>query len=173
MSCRFIDAYLLQARRWAQGDPTQCRAWARAFGGAQSGDANVLQSMFLGMNAHIHYDLAFVTLGSCRAAGDLDDLADTWRSVSRTGVPDVRHLDFLVINQIAWDAIPVIQDTVLGQFASAFQQQALEAGIFFFQFAMELPGGDMQSVSHRFFRRLAVTQAVQNSGARSVDNILA
>lgn len=121
MSCRFIDAYLLQARRWTQGDPTQCRAWARAFGGVQSGDANVLQSMFLGMNAHIHYDLAFVTLGSCRAAGDLDDLADTWRSVSRTGVPDVRHLDFLVINQIAWDAIPVIQDTVLGQFASVLK----------------------------------------------------
>ena len=121
MSCRFIDAYLLQSRRWAQGDPTQCRAWSRAFGDARSGDANVLQAMFLGMNAHIHYDLAFVTLGSCRAAGDLDGLSDRWASVSRTGVPDVRHLDFLVINQIAWDAIPVIQDTVLGQFASVLK----------------------------------------------------
>ncbi len=122
MSCRFIDAYLLQARRFAQGDPTQCTAWRRAFGDAASGRANVLQSMFLGMNAHIHYDLAFVTLGSCRAAGDLaDDRRGPWDSVSLTGVPEVRHLDFLVINQIAWDAIPIISDAVLGQFAPALK----------------------------------------------------
>ena len=119
MSCRFIDAYLLQARRWAEGDPTQCTAWRRAFDGASSGEANVLQAMFLGMNAHIHYDLAFVTLGSCRAAGDLD--AGRRDALSLAGVPDVRHLDFLVINQIAWDAIPTITEAVLGQFAPAMR----------------------------------------------------
>lgn len=117
MSCRFVDAYLEQAQRWESGDPTQCRAWRLAFGGAESGEANVLQSMFLGMNAHIHYDLAFVTLGSCRAFGDLETAAATGPSLSMSGVPDARHLDFLVINQIAWESIPIIQDAVLGAFA--------------------------------------------------------
>jgi CRP/FNR family transcriptional regulator, cyclic AMP receptor protein len=118
MSCRFVDAYIEQVRRWERGDPSQCQAWRAAFGWAQTGRANVLQAMFLGMNAHIHYDLAFVTLGACRAAGDLDEAAD---SPTRAGVPESRYRDFLLINQIGWESIPHIQDTVLGTFQRTLQ----------------------------------------------------
>ncbi|MEX2619008.1 MAG: DUF5995 family protein [Egibacteraceae bacterium] len=117
MSCRFVDAYLEQVRRWGRGDPTQCRAWRVAFGSAQSGRANVVQAMLLGMNAHIHYDLAFVTLGACRAAGDLSDPSPPRPSISRARVPDARYRDFLLINQVGWESIPHIQETVLRTFA--------------------------------------------------------
>lgn len=126
MSCRFIDAYLQQALRFTRSDPTQCTAWRRAFGLAASGEANVIQAMFLGMNAHIHYDLAFVTLGSAAAAGDLvgdppggDRHGRT--TLSRTGLPDERHLDFLVINQIAWESLADIREAVLRQFSLPLQ----------------------------------------------------
>lgn len=120
MSCRFVDAYLEQADRWDRRDQSQCRAWRIAFDAAQSGRANVLQAMFLGMNAHIHYDLAFVTLGACRTAGDLQGVHDR-SSISRTRLPDARYCDFLLINQVGWESIPHIADTVLGAFAPTLE----------------------------------------------------
>jgi hypothetical protein len=122
MCCRFVDAYLHQLQRWDAGDPSQCRAWRTAFGTAQSGRANVLQAMFLGMNAHIHYDLAFVTLGACRAAGDLDGArAEGALSGARSGVPVRRYRDFLLINQIGWESLPLLQDLVLSAFSKTLQ----------------------------------------------------
>jgi len=119
MCCRFVDAYTEQLRRWNAADPRQCRAWRVAFGAAQSGSVNVLQAMLLGMNAHINYDLAYVTVGTCRHFGDLpgEDLADRSLSASRGGVPVVRYQDFLVVNQIGWESIPLIQDRVLATFS--------------------------------------------------------
>lgn len=119
MSCRFVGAYLEQLRRWNAEDPRQCRAWRIAFGAAESGSANVLQAMLLGMNAHINYDLAYVTVGTCRHFGDLpgDDVADRSLAASRGGVPVIRYQDFLVVNQIGWESIPLIQDRVLATFS--------------------------------------------------------
>ena len=121
MCCRFVEVYLEQCARWARRDPTQCGAWQLAFAESESGRASVLQAMLLGMNAHINYDLAFVTLGACRAAGDLDQGgALSALRASQAGVPIVRYRDFLRINQVAWESLPRIQDTVLSAFHPVF-----------------------------------------------------
>lgn len=119
MCCRFVEIYHEQLRRWERRHGDQCRAWQVAFGTAAAGRGNVLQGMFLGMNAHIHYDLAFVTLGACRHAGDLGIGPAATRALeaSRSGVPLVRYRDFLVINRVAWESIPLIQDEVLRTFS--------------------------------------------------------
>ena len=121
MCCRFVEVYLEQCHRWERRDPTQCGAWRLAFGETTSGRASVLQAMLLGMNAHINYDLAFVTLGACRHAGDLSHLdRSSVLRASQAGVPVVRYRDFLRINRIAWDSLPRIQDTVLAAFNPVF-----------------------------------------------------
>jgi uncharacterized protein DUF5995/cyclic nucleotide-binding protein len=116
--CRFVEVYLEQLGLWDRRAPEQCATWRFAFAAMEQGRVNVLQAMLLGMNAHIHYDLAFVTLGSCRQAGDLGDgyAGERALSASRSGVPVERYRDFLVVNRIGWESIPVIQDAVLGTF---------------------------------------------------------
>lgn len=121
MCCRFVEVYLEQSARWERRDPTQCGAWRRAFSESESGRASVLQAMLLGMNAHINYDLAFVTLGACQWAGDLKAPgALSVLRASQAGVPIVRYRDFLRINDIAWASLPRIQDTVLAAFQPVF-----------------------------------------------------
>jgi CRP-like cAMP-binding protein len=121
MACRFIEVYKEQLSLWNSQDPMLCRPWRVAFEAMAEGRVNVLQAMLLGINAHINYDLAFVTLGSSRAMGDLIDEAAPERalSASRTGIPVVRYRDFLVINQLEWEAIELIQDTVLQEYNRA------------------------------------------------------
>jgi hypothetical protein len=122
MCCRFVEVYLEQLARWDRRDPSQCGAWRRAFGEIETGRANVMQAMLLGMNAHINYDLAFVTLGSCRQFGDLADGEAGVAALrgTQSGVPTVRYADFLLINQVAWHSLPAIQDTVLRSFHPVF-----------------------------------------------------
>jgi hypothetical protein len=122
MCCRFVEVYLHQLALWDARDPALCRPWRTAFEAMEEGRLNVLQAMLLGMNAHINYDLAFVTLGACRHAGDLPDDAAARRALSgsRGGVPVVRYRDFLLINQVAWEALPHVQDTVLARFNRFF-----------------------------------------------------
>jgi len=118
MCCRFVEVYEHQLVLFERRDPSQCRPWRVVFEGLEEGRLNTLQAMLMGMNAHINYDLAFVTLGACRYAGDLDQGATSARALaaSRSGVPVVRYRDFLLINRIAWHALPSVQDTVLGRF---------------------------------------------------------
>nr|MBA3459603.1 hypothetical protein [Deltaproteobacteria bacterium] len=124
MACRFVDVYHQQLERWDRRDPYLCRAWRVAFEAMEDGRLHVLQAMLLAINAHIHYDLAFVTLGASRHCGDLSASRHAGMSsvalslsalttLERTGVPTVRYRDFLVINQLEWEAIAKIQDVVL------------------------------------------------------------
>jgi hypothetical protein len=118
MCCRFVEVYLQQLSLWDARDPRQCVTWQRAFSLMEQGRANVMQAMLLGMNAHINYDLAFVTLGACRAAGDLagEGVGERALTGNRSGVPTERYSDFLVINQVGWESLALIQDVVLTSF---------------------------------------------------------
>ncbi|MBL9036903.1 MAG: cyclic nucleotide-binding domain-containing protein [Archangium sp.] len=121
MACRFIEVYKQQTELWKARDPRLCRSWRVAFEAMEEGRINVIQAMLLGINAHINYDLAFVSLGACRYAGDLANLenaAERSLSSARSGVPTVRYRDFLVINQLEWEAIEEIQDVVLKDYSS-------------------------------------------------------
>lgn len=114
MACRFVEVYWHQRSLWDRRDPSLCRAWRVAFQSMEDGRLNSLQAMLLGINAHINYDLSFVTLGASRHAGDLaSDDASRPLGMTSTGLPTVRYRDFLVINQIEWEAIAPVQDAVL------------------------------------------------------------
>lgn len=118
IACRFIEVYREQLGLWESRHPALCRAWRAAFESMEEARVNVLQSMMLGINAHINYDLAFVTLGSSRHSGDLEEGDPVERALSGSlaGIPSVRYRDFLVINQLEWEAIQTIQDAVLGRY---------------------------------------------------------
>lgn len=121
MCCRFIEVYQHQLHRWDSRDPGLCRPWRIAFESMEEGRINAVQAMLLGMNAHIHYDLAFTTLGACRYAGDLpDSTARASLAGSRSGVPAVRYHDFLLVNQVGWESLSFIQDKVLSSFNKLF-----------------------------------------------------
>jgi len=116
MCCRFVEIYMLQFRRWEEKDPKQCATWRDAFNRIENGKTNVLQSMFLGMNAHINYDLAFCTLGACAAHSDVDTKSH-FNGFSLTGTTmQMRYRDYLQINHVGWRSITHIQDEVLNRF---------------------------------------------------------
>ncbi|MFO1534224.1 MAG: DUF5995 family protein, partial [Thermoplasmatota archaeon] len=65
----YLDAYA----NWKGGHPAATPApWREAFDWARSGKSSITQDEFLGMNAHINYDLtnAIAALGTTNAAGE-------------------------------------------------------------------------------------------------------
>ena len=125
IACRFVEVYAQQLALWEQRHPQLCRAWRTAFEAIEEERINVLQAVLLAINAHINYDLAFVALGACRHAGDLpdgevsgEDPVERALGLSQAGVPVVRYRDFLVINQLEWEAIEFVQDAVLREFSA-------------------------------------------------------
>jgi hypothetical protein len=117
MCCRFVAIYLAQIDLWYARDPRICRTWGLALARLEGDAPNVMQAMLLGMNAHIHYDLAFCTLGACVQAGDVPWVLASGGFHGARGVPTSRYRDFLLINRVGWESIPIIQDTVLRRFA--------------------------------------------------------
>ena len=117
MCCRFVEIYLLQMQLWEEKSPEQCRTWREALELMEKGKLNVLQCMFLGMNAHINYDLAFCTLGACLANGDalLQSNHSSSDTQSMRNLED-RYRDYLQINHVGWRSITHIQDEVLDRF---------------------------------------------------------
>jgi len=115
MACRFVGIYETQLALWAARDPGQCRTWQVAFGRMEAGEANLMQAMLLGMNAHINFDLSFCALGSCRQFDDLQAARSSAGLMGVRGVPVSRYEDFLVINRVGWESVPLIQETVLGR----------------------------------------------------------
>jgi len=117
MCCRFVEIYLSQMQLWEGKSPEQCKTWREALELMERGNLNVLQCMFLGMNAHINYDLAFCTLGACLAHGDM--LLQSNQSPSDTKSArslEERYRDYLQINHVGWRSITHIQDEVLNRF---------------------------------------------------------
>jgi len=60
----FANMYLHAYDRWLAGDRANApKAWLEAFDYATSGQSSVMEDEFLGMNAHINYDLAVAIAG--------------------------------------------------------------------------------------------------------------
>ena len=117
MCCRFVEIYMHQMRLWDEKSPNLCNTWREALELMEQGKLNVLQCMFLGMNAHINYDLAFCTLGACVAQGDSELNANPGltQSFEHRGLAE-RYRDYLQINHVGWRSITHIQDEVLNRF---------------------------------------------------------
>jgi hypothetical protein len=120
--CRMAEMYF-EADVAYHVDRTACpEPWVYAFDAATAGELNLLQDMLLGMNAHINYDLPFCAYDTMRLFGDV---ADTFPAVRDVQHGDVvfdsllrsRYSDFLLINQIAWESIDLIQDVATRRFS--------------------------------------------------------
>ncbi|HUG14299.1 MAG TPA: DUF5995 family protein [Thermomicrobiales bacterium] len=120
--CRMAEMYF-EADSAYQIDPPTCpEPWSFAFDAARSGKLNLLQDMLLGMNAHINYDLPICAYDTMRLFGDVSLELPALRredhgDVSFDALLRSRYHDFLLINQIAWESIAVIQEAATTRFS--------------------------------------------------------
>jgi hypothetical protein len=118
-----MGAMSLAADAGYEADWASCpERWRFAFDAATTGRTNLLQDMFLGMNAHINYDLPLCTVDTMRSFGDvrqtLPSLGDAMRAdVAFDALLRSRYYDFLLINQIAWESIDLIQQVATKRFS--------------------------------------------------------
>jgi len=99
---RFADYYFVAVEGHeaaAGGCPT---VWQEAFDACRSGGLHPLQHLFLGINAHINYDLAFSLADVLADWHDLDDGA-------RAG----RLADHSTVNRVIEQTVDVVQDEVI------------------------------------------------------------
>ena len=117
--CRMAEMYFDAEEAYASDRQTCPVPWAHCFNSAVAGQTNLLQNMLLGMNAHINYDLPLCTHDTLLEFRDLDDASIAPHHVQL--VFDLtlkrRYLDFLLINQVAWESIPLLQDTLVDRFS--------------------------------------------------------
>ena len=98
---RFADYYFDAIDLYDSGGECPL-VWRHALGAAGAADLHPLQHLFLGINAHINYDLAFA----------LADVLDDW-----AGLDDVlrngRHSDHEAVNLIIGRTVDVVQAEVV------------------------------------------------------------
>ncbi|MFO7893515.1 MAG: DUF5995 family protein [Longimicrobiales bacterium] len=115
--CRMGEMYF-EADDAYREDPESAPApWALCFDSAVARRTNLLQDMLLGMNAHINYDLPLCTFQVMQRFGDTAELSERAETSLRfRRLLRRRYYDFLLINEIAWESIPLIQDVVCDRF---------------------------------------------------------
>jgi hypothetical protein len=91
--------------------------WVRSFDLSLERKTNLLQDALLGMNAHINYDLTIATYDILQRFQDLQQTEES-QGLDRTLNRHLkrRYYDYLMINQIAWESIPLIQDVLTERF---------------------------------------------------------
>ena len=109
--CPWVDellhhfaAYYFQGLKTFENNPRHTPAvWAVAHRTAQNQKAHVMQHLFLGINAHINYDLVMTLV---------DMLDPGWAALPE---PDLasRYRDYCHVNQIIAGTIDEVQDSVL------------------------------------------------------------
>lgn len=102
---RFADYYFEAVEAWDHGVPGPPAVWHDAFRVTTTRRLHVLQQLFLGVNAHINYDLV-LTLR--------DMLGDDWRTLDGPERASF-HADHCHINRVIASTIDVVQDRVVEQ----------------------------------------------------------
>ncbi|MDX1610799.1 MAG: DUF5995 family protein [Candidatus Thermoplasmatota archaeon] len=88
----YFDAY----DAWHEGDPADAPLpWQEAFAWAESGESSITEDQFLGMNAHIHYDLGV----SIAAHGTHDPETGEWR---KPDMDRINHVLAWVADDVQW-----------------------------------------------------------------------
>jgi len=123
-----IRADRFRDRRWVQGllhhfaayyfeaveaydrrDPGTPAVWRYTLEAASRPETNVLQNLFLGINAHINYDLVLAIT---------DVLEPEWEGMDAAG-RGVRYQDHCLVNTIIAETIDAVQDEVVESYAPA------------------------------------------------------
>lgn len=100
---RFADYYFVALAAYDKGQEQTPAIWRYVFDAAHRKRTNVLQHLFLGVNAHINYDLALTLY---------DVLHEEWPTLTpaqRNG----RYQDYCLINDIIAETIDQVQDEVV------------------------------------------------------------
>lgn len=100
---RFADYYFLALDAYDAGQSGVSPVWQYTFDAARQKKPNVLQHLFLGVNAHINYDLALTLY---------DVLHEEWPTLT-AAQRDGRYRDYCLINEIIAETIDQVQDEVV------------------------------------------------------------
>ncbi|MGI8549968.1 MAG: DUF5995 family protein [Dehalococcoidia bacterium] len=120
--CRMAEMYFESDTAYEQQREDYPEPWRMCFDGALQGRTNLLQDMLLGMNAHVNYDLPLSTYQTLLRFHDLDGGSGPSRppegvDVDFDPVLRGRYRDFLLINQVAWESLELIQDAACRRFS--------------------------------------------------------
>ncbi|MBK7897694.1 MAG: hypothetical protein IPJ90_23000 [Anaerolineaceae bacterium] len=100
---RFADYYFTALAAYESQQPTTPQVWQLTFTAALDAQTYTLQNLFLGVNAHINYDLVLTVVELLEAE---------WAALSpaeRTR----RYQDFIQVNEIIARTVDAVQDTVV------------------------------------------------------------
>jgi hypothetical protein len=98
---RFADYYFEAVDAYESGGDCP-QVWRHALDGTHSQDLHPLQHLFLGINAHINYDLAFA----------LADVLDDWSSLDAV-LRNGRHTDHDAVNLVIACTVDQVQESVV------------------------------------------------------------
>lgn len=105
----FADYYFAALAAYDAGSPTTPAIWRQVHDTAQRPETHVLQNLFLGVNAHINYDLVLTVV---------DLLQNEWAQMlpeQRNG----RYHDYCVVNDVIAQTIDAVQDNVVERWSPA------------------------------------------------------
>ncbi len=100
LDVEFAKRYFRALRLWGEGSPATPQAWTVLFTRYDDRDLRSLPCAVAGVNAHINYDLSFALLA-------------TWKQLGPNASGSPQHDDYLLINQVFFDAIPALRRSFL------------------------------------------------------------
>jgi hypothetical protein len=103
----FADYYFVALDAYERQDAHLPMVWQRAFELAQVPETPIIQSLLLGVNAHINYDLVQV----------LADLLEPEWATLTAEQRRMRLLDHTTVNEVIAATIDCVQDDVIGPYA--------------------------------------------------------
>lgn len=103
---RFADYYFTALAAYESQQPSTPQVWQLTFTAAQDAQTYTLQNLFLGVNAHINYDLVLTVVELLEAE---------WVALSPAERTQ-RYQDFIQVNEIIARTVDAVQDTVVEAF---------------------------------------------------------
>lgn len=104
---RFADYYFEALQAYEADNPATPLIWRLAHNAAREPETLVLQNLFLGVNAHINYDLVLTLV---------DMLEPEWPQLA-TDQREQRYGDHCHVNEIISQTVDLVQDTVVERYA--------------------------------------------------------
>jgi hypothetical protein len=103
----FASYYFDAVDAYDRSDPGTPAVWRYTLDAARRSETNVLQNLFLGINAHINYDLVLAIT---------DVLEPEWGGIE-PDLQEVRYRDHCLVNTIIAETIDIVQDEVVERHA--------------------------------------------------------
>jgi Family of unknown function (DUF5995) len=96
LDVEFAKRYFNALRLWGEQAPTTPQAWTVLFRQVRNVDIRSLPAAVAGVNAHVNYDLPFA-------------LISTWTQLGSDPTSTRQHEDYLHINEIFYEKIPMLR----------------------------------------------------------------